>query len=174
MPYFRRRMVWELVNRKLLWCQWDGQFSSRTHLKQARSGTRTPAHWTRKQLLYHLYRSWVLFSLETCFWIQDFNFTFWIFHLEKGFIFAVCQIKLYNLRIWQCLRVWFTLKAECHFFLACQCRMRFKSVRNLQGKVLPFWSDTRLLEDCNLRSIEYYITSIWQKHLAIIDIFICT
>lgn len=57
MPYFRRRMVWELVNRKLLWCQWDEQFSSRTHLKEACSGTHTPAHWTRKQLLCRLHRS---------------------------------------------------------------------------------------------------------------------
>lgn len=30
MPYFRKRMVWELVNRKLLWCQWNGQLGSRT------------------------------------------------------------------------------------------------------------------------------------------------
>lgn len=28
MPYFRRRMVWELLNRKLLWCRWVGQFST--------------------------------------------------------------------------------------------------------------------------------------------------
>lgn len=106
-----------------------------------------------------------------CFWIRDFYFTFWTFLLEKGFIFAVWLIKLYSLQIWQCLKSMIHIESRMLFLLASNCRMRFKSFWNMQGKVLPFWNKTWLLEeDRKLRSVKYYICLIWQKHLAIRDI----